>query len=298
MPTHEATIVGLGEVLWDMLPTGKQLGGAPANFAYMSGLLGHRAIIASAIGADPLGAELQSWLAALQLDTSFVQVDRGHPTGTVTVALDGHGQPEYEIAQNVAWDFLVWTPQWQQLAPQSDVICFGTLAQRSPTSRAAIQAFLGASRSNAIRIFDVNLRQNFFSADVLTESLRLGNVAKLNEFELPVVMRYLGVAVNEKESPAESLRRAFELDTVCVTRGSRGSLLVREGESDEHPGFSVPVQDLVGAGDAFTAALAHHLLRGSSLRVMNQAANLMGAWVATQAGGTPSPDADIISKVV
>jgi|SRR5690348_2917720 len=298
MASREATIVGLGEVLWDMLPAGKQLGGAPANFAYMCGLLGHGAIIASATGADALGSELQNRLAELNLDTSFVQVNEGHPTGIVNVVLDHAGQPEYEIEQNVAWDFLAWTPQWQQLAPRSDVICFGTLAQRSAASRTTIQSFLRASRPDAVRIFDVNLRQHFFSADVLAESLRLANVAKLNDSELPVVTHHLGLPASDQKSAAERLRQTFGLDLVCVTRGSRGSLLVREGESDEHSGFAVPVRDLVGAGDAFTAALAHHLLRGSSLAVMNEAANRMGAWVASQPGGTPRCDAGVIAQIV
>lgn len=287
-------VVGLGEVLWDMLPDGKQLGGAPTNFAYMCGLLGHHAVVASAIGTDALGEELPKRLNELKLDTSSIQVSREHPTGTVNVALDGDGQPKYEIEENVAWDFLVW----QQIAARADVICFGTLAQRSAISRETIQAFLRATPPNAIRIFDVNLRQTFFSADVLAESLRLANVAKLNDTELPVVMSLLGLTSNDETSSAACLRSAFGLDLVCVTRGDRGSLLVRETEFDEHPGFSVRVQDLVGAGDAFTAALAHHLLHGSSLRVMDEAANRMGAWVASQPGGTPRADAEVLAGIV
>ncbi|HTU33220.1 MAG TPA: carbohydrate kinase [Candidatus Acidoferrum sp.] len=294
MTSGSRTVVGLGEVLWDMLPEGKQLGGAPANFAYMCGLLGHHAVVASAIGADALGEELHNRLAGLNLDTSLIQVSRQHPTGTVNVILDGEGQPKYEIREPVAWDFLLWTHEWQQFAARADVICFGTLAQRSPVSRATIKAFLRASRSGAIRIFDVNLRQDFFSANVLAESLQLANVVKLNDTELPIVMRLLGFTANDERSSAGRLRDAFGLELVCVTRGSRGSLLVREGQCDEHPGFSVRVQDLVGAGDAFTAALAHHLLRGSSLGVMNEAANRMGAWVASQPGGTPRADAEAL----
>lgn len=298
MTNDSRTVVGLGEVLWDMLPDGKQLGGAPTNFAYMCGLLGHHAVVASAIGTDALGEELPKRLNELKLDTSSIQVSREHPTGTVNVALDGDGQPKYEIEENVAWDFLVWTPGWQQIAARADVICFGTLAQRSAISRETIQAFLRATPPNAIRIFDVNLRQTFFSADVLAESLRLANVAKLNDTELPVVMSLLGLTSNDETSSAACLRSAFGLDLVCVTRGDRGSLLVRETEFDEHPGFSVRVQDLVGAGDAFTAALAHHLLHGSSLRVMDEAANRMGAWVASQPGGTPRADAEVLAGIV
>ena len=290
-------IVGLGEVLWDLLPQGKQLGGAPANFAYISGVLGHRAIVASATGADALGRDLRRRLAELKLDTSFVQMDPIHPTGTVKVRLDANGQPEYEIERDVAWDFLEWTPQWEQLAAQADAICFGSLAQRSAVSQSTVRSFLAGSRSEAIRIFDVNLRQNFYSAEVLRESFRLANVAKLNDSELPVVMRSLDLSGDDERTSAASLLRAFGLKLVCVTRGARGSLLVREGECDEHQGFAVRVQDLVGAGDAFTATLAHHVLRGSPLRVVNEAANRMGAWVASQAGGTPRWDAQAVREI-
>lgn len=310
MGTDLRTVVGLGEVLWDVLPQGKQLGGAPTNFAYMSSLLGRDAVVASAIGNDALGEELLARLNELKLDTAFIQVSQEHSTGTVNVMLDRDGQPNYQIQKDVAWDCLAWTPEWQQIAARADVICFGTLAQRSIVSRQTIQAFLRASRPDAVRIFDVNLRQSFFSASVLAESLRLANVAKLNETELPVVMQLLGLAAknandaddannaHNKSASAECLRRAFGLDLVCVTRGARGSLLVREGESDEHPGLNVHVVDSVGAGDAFTAALAHHILRGSSLPVMNQAANRMGAWVASQSGGTPRADADVLAEIV
>jgi len=291
------TIVGLGEVLWDVLPQGKQLGGAPANFAYMTSLLGHRAIVASRVGSDTAGGELRKKLAELGLDTSYVQPDEMHPTGTVKVHVDADGQPSYEITDDVSWDFLAWTREWQRLASVADVICFGSLAQRSEMSRQTIRSFLRAPRADAIRIFDVNLRQEFFSAEVLADSLRLASVAKLNDVELPIVMRHLGLAYDEQKSAAERLRSAFGLKLACVTRGNQGSLLVREGESDEHPGFAVRVMDSVGAGDAFAAALAHHLLRGSPLRVMNEAANRIGAWVASQHGATPAADEDVMKLV-
>jgi fructokinase len=291
------SVVGLGEVLWDLLPQGKQLGGAPANFAFMSGLLGHRAIVASRIGSDALGRELQERLASHELETSFLQRDASHRTGAVTVTLDGGGQPEYEIERNAAWDFMEWTPQWRQLAAQADAICFGSLAQRSEVSRETIRRFLDVSGDDAIRIFDVNLREDFVSATVLADSLRLANVAKLNDLELPRVMRSLGFEFEDEKRAAERLRREFGLQLVCVTRGSRGSLLVGENESDEHPGFAVAVADLVGAGDSFTAALAHHLLLRSPLKRMNEAANRMGAWVAGQRGATPRLDPRLIREV-
>lgn len=263
----------------------------------MSSLLGRRAIVASRIGVDSLGDELRERLAKLGLETSFVQRDAAHPTGVVNVTLDADGQPEYEIEPDAAWDFLDWTPQWRDLAAQAGAVCFGSLAQRSEASRATIQRFLDASREDAIRIFDVNLRQNFFSASVLAASFRFANVAKLNDAEIAAVMRLLGFEFSDEQDAAERLRREFGLDLLCVTRGNRGSLLVRENEFDEHPGFAVPVADLVGAGDAFTAALAHHLLRHSPLIRMNEAANRMGAWVASQRGATPAPNEDLLSAV-
>ena len=183
--------VGLGEALWDLLPQGKQLGGAPANFAYMTALLGHRGVVASGAGRDALGDELRQRLGELGLDASLLQLDPAHATGTVKVHVDADGQPTYEITEGVAWDFLKWTPSWGQLAAAAGAICFGSLAQRSPQSRATIRQFLAAASKTTLRIFDVNLRQQFFSEDVLSESLRLANVAKLNDQELPVVMREL-----------------------------------------------------------------------------------------------------------
>jgi fructokinase len=301
--TEEISVaVGLGEVLWDLLPQGKQLGGAPANFAYMAALLGHRGVVASSAGRDALGDELRRKLVELGLDASFLQLDPAHPTGTVKVHVDAEGQPSYGITDGVAWDFLELTPSWLQLAANAGVICFGSLAQRSPQSRAAIQEFLAAAPRafsvSGLRIFDVNLRQQLFSAEVLSESLRLANVAKLNDLELPVVMRELELSFDGEESSAERLRRAFGLKLVCVTRGNRGSLLISESGRDEHPGFPVRVADSVGAGDAFTAALAHHLLKGSSLRATNEAANRMGAWVASQLGATPPPDPGLLKLVL
>lgn len=289
--------VGLGEVLWDLLPTGKQLGGAPANFAYMMSLLGHRAVVASRVGDDALGLKLRERLGALALDASCAQADSAHATGTVQVHIDRDGQPKYEITEGVAWDFLEWTAEWRQLAQKADVVCFGSLAQRSAESRATIREFVSAVRPGALRIFDVNLRQRFFSHEVLSESLRLADVAKLNDHELAVVMRELGLDCNDERHAAEALRRSFDLKLVCVTRGHQGSLLVTENERDEHPGFPVHVVDSVGAGDAFTAALAHHMLAGSALRVTNEAANRLGAWVASQSGATPPVDANVIKTV-
>jgi fructokinase len=283
-------VVGLGELLWDLLPAGKQLGGAPANFAYITSLLGDHGIPASRLGQDALGGAAERRLAELALPTEFIQKDADHPTGTVQVELDAAGQPRFEISASVAWDFLDWTPQWQTLAQEADALCFGSLAQRSDRSRATIGKFVLASRQrNAVRIFDVNLRQNFFSAQVLADSMRLATIVKLNHEELPRIMRLFELEHHREEDSARRLLSLHDLKLVCITRGNGGSLLISAGECSGHPGFRVKVADTVGAGDAFTAALVHGYLRGTSLAQINENANRVGAWVASQSGATPAP---------
>jgi len=281
-------VVGLGELLWDLFPSGKQLGGAPANFAYITSLLGDKGIPASRLGQDSLGANAIRRLEELGLSTEFIQKDADHPTGTVKVELDRTGQPRFEISESVAWDFLTWTPEWQNLAQQADAVCFGSLAQRSEQSRTTICRFLTALRKDAVRVFDVNLRQNFYTRQVLAESMKLATVVKLNHEELPKIMRSFELENRSEEDSARQLLSSHGLKLVCVTRGSAGSLLVSADERSEHPGFKVKVADTVGAGDAFTAALVHGYLRGTPLAQINETANRVGAWVASQSGATPA----------
>lgn len=297
MAPDTPTIVGIGEVLWDLLPDGKQIGGAPANFAYIATLLGNHGVIASRVGTDELGRELRARLERLGLETSFLQSDMRHATGTSDVCLDADGQPHFEIASPVAWDFFDLTPNWRELASQADAVCFGTLAQRSESSREATRQFLRRVRPGTLRIFDANLREPHCSADVVLESLREADLVKLNDGELDRVTEWLGLSPGGQESRAAELRRVFDLKLVCVTRGPRGSLLIAENERDEHAGFTVCVRDTVGAGDAFTAALAHHSLRCSGLRRMNEAANRAGAWVASRAGATPPAEPKQIGPI-
>ncbi|MFZ0278027.1 MAG: carbohydrate kinase [Candidatus Sulfotelmatobacter sp.] len=288
-------VVGLGELLWDLFPTGKQLGGAPANFAYITSLLGDQGVPASRLGQDSLGTDATRRLGELGLATEFIQQDAERPTGTVKVEVDRTGQPRFEIAESVAWDFLEWTPQWQKLAQQSDAVCFGSLAQRSEPSRATIRRFVLAVPKSAVRVFDVNLRQNFYSVEVLAESIKLATLIKLNHDELPKIMSLLELETHGEEASARQLL-AHEVKLVCITRGSGGSLLVSATERSEHPGFRVKVADTVGAGDAFTAALVHGYLRGISLAQINETANRVGAWVASQPGATPPPKAGILAR--
>jgi fructokinase len=289
MHTKKYKIVGLGEILWDLFPGGKQLGGAPTNFAYITSLLGDEGIPASRLGQDELGREAERHMKAMGFTTEFLQEDAEHPTGRVKVHVDQSGQPRFEISESVAWDFLEWTPQWQQLSAEADAVCFQSLSQRSPLSRSTIQSFIKTTRPQCLRVFDVNLRQHFYSADVLSGSMKLASIVKLNHEELPRIMQLLSIEHDSEEASARRLLDLFNLRLICITRGDKGSLLMSADGSDVHGGCLVKVVDTVGAGDAFTAALVHEHLRGASLKRMNEVANRMGAWVASQTGGTPAP---------
>jgi fructokinase len=285
-------VLGIGELLWDMLPTGERLGGAPANFAVMAGRLGNHAAVLSRIGRDDLGRAAVHLLDPLPADTSFLQIDPVNPTGKVTVSIRD-GNPEYTIHQPAAWDALELSDEWVQLAERADAICFGSLAQRSLESRQTIQTLAAQTQSRCIRIFDVNLRRPFYSSEIMQESLELATVLKMNDAELPLLLALLGMTVERESAPilrsgAERLLDEFpSLQMVAVTRGPNGSLLVTRDEWHEHPGFAVKVADTIGAGDAFAAALAHYLLRGAELSVLNEAGNRWGSWVASQSGAMP-----------
>ena len=287
-------ILGIGELLWDMLPEGPRLGGAPANFSVMAGRLGNHAAILSRIGRDDLGREAVHRLDPLPADTSFLQIDRTHETGRVTVSFN-NGQPEYTIHQPAAWDSMELSDEWVRLAERADAICFGSLAQRSIESRQTIQTLAAQTSSRCIRIFDVNLRPPFYSSEVIQESLELATVVKMNDAEVPMVLSLLGLPA-EDDANAGNLRLDAErllaefptLQLVAVTRGGHGSLLVTRDEWHQHAGFPVKVADTIGAGDAFTAALAHYLLRGAELAVLNEAGNRWGGWLASQSGAMPA----------
>jgi fructokinase len=298
-------ILGLGELLWDILPEGMRLGGAPANFAVMAGRLGNHAAVLSRIGRDELGRQVIDRLDPMPVETSFLEVDAAHETGRVTVNFSDD-EPHYTIHQPAAWDFLELSNEWIQLVERADALCFGSLAQRSQQSRQTIQTLAAQSSASCIRIFDVNLRAPFYSAEVLEESLELATVLKMNEAEAPLVLELLDLAIDEESAGdgprlrSELLRTAAEgilqefptLQLVAITRGNRGSLLVNRDEWDEHPGFPVKVADGIGAGDAFTAAIAHYLLRGADLPMLNEAGNRWGGWMASQSGAMPAlPDA-------
>lgn len=286
-------VLGIGELLWDMLPEGPRLGGAPANFTVMAGRLGNHAAILSRIGRDDLGRLAIHLLDPLPADTSYIQIDPAHETGRVTVSFN-NGQPSFAIHQPAAWDSLELSGEWVQLAERADAICFGSLAQRSLESRQTIQTLAAQTSARCLRIFDVNLRAPFFSSEVVQESLELATVVKMNDAEVPRVLALLGLPA-EEDPLAEALRLGAgrllaefpTLQMVAVTRGDHGSLLVTREEWHQHPGYPVKVADTIGAGDAFTAAMAHYLLRGAGLPTLNEAGNRWGGWVASQSGAMP-----------
>jgi fructokinase len=285
-------VVGIGELLWDLLPTGAQIGGAPANYAYHAGALGAEARAISRVGADPLGRELLTQLDALGVSTQYVQVDDALATGTVAVEIDASGQPHYRITPDVAWDHLQVTPDAMMVASSADAICFGTLAQRNVVSRDAIRALVAASPSGTLRILDVNLRQHYFSPALIDESLTLATVLKVNDVELPQLAAMFGLTGSEHAQMVQIAQR-WQLRAVALTRGDKGSALLTEHAWSEHPGVRVIVADTIGAGDAFTAAMTVGLLKGWSLDDVNALANVVAAFVASQAGGTPALPADV-----
>jgi fructokinase len=290
------TIVGLGEVLWDILPQHTQLGGAPANFAYITSLLGDDGVVASRVGEDALGRDALDQMSKLELPVNAVQIDNTHPTGTARATINSRGEASFEITEGAAWDFLEWTTEWQLLAEHADAVSFGSLAQRSPRSQSTIRRFLAASKPDAVRIFDVNLRQSFYSPEIISESMKLADIVKVNHEELPRIIEMCQLEYVDASSSARHLIESYAVKLVCITRGNGGSMLVTKTSTDDHSGFHVKVADTIGAGDAFSAGLVHHYLRGAALEVMNDEANRVGAWVASQVGATPVPKNGILRE--
>jgi fructokinase len=279
-------IVGLGEVLWDLLPEGRQLGGAPANFAYHAGALGGEAAVVTRVGGDSLGGEILDRFRDWRFPTELVQRDATAPTSTVTVQLDAGGVPRFTIHEQVAWDRLTVTAEALAAVARADAVCFGSLAQRSETTRTSIHRLLAAAQASALKIFDVNLRQHYYSSEVIEASLEQADVLKLNDAELPVLARMFALE-GPVRTQLEMLATRFRLKVVALTRGAQGSLLLDGDGSSDVPGSTVEVKDTVGAGDAFTAALVLGLLQGKPLDVINRLANEVARYVCGCAGATP-----------
>jgi len=277
-------IIGLGEILWDLLPDGKQLGGAPANFAYISSQFENHGIVLSRVGDDERGRAILDELRSKNLSTDNIQFDEKYPTGIVNVSFNG-GQPNYEIVENVAWDFLELSDDWRNIAQTADAVCFGSLAQRNAVSQKTICEFINLTKK--LRIFDVNLRQNYFSPKVLRKSFNLANVVKLNHEELPIIAEMFEIKTINPIKTAHRLLSQFGLKLICVTRGANGSLLVTKKNVSENAGLKIEIKDTIGAGDAFTAAMTHGILRRWQLNEINEFANKVGAFVASNTGAMP-----------
>lgn len=280
------TVVGLGELLWDAFPDGKRPGGAPANVAFQVSSLGGRGVVASRVGDDDDGRELIEFLRRQGLETFAVQVDPRLPTSRVTVDLVAGGQASYTIHQPVAWDALAVDDGWAALAPQADAICFGTLAQRSEPSRRAIHDMLARSRPDCLRVYDVNLRQNFYQRSWLEASFERASVVKLNDEEVIALAQLCGLPEDAPRFAQELISR-WNVEFVCVTRGARGCLVVSAHETHDVPGRAVKVADTVGAGDAFTAGFLIARLKNWPPGLAAEFANRIGGLVAGRRGAMP-----------
>jgi fructokinase len=289
-------IVGIGEVLWDLLLSGPQLGGAPANFAYHAAALGAEAHVITRVGNDDLGREILRRFRDMGLQHSSVQsnvqsnvqVDERAPTGTASVTLSGDGLAHFAVQENVAWDFLEATPKALTLVNEAHAVCFGSLAQRSEPSRDAIQQLIESTPDDALRVFDVNLRRPFYTRDVIERSLQLANVLKLNDDELPSLAAMFNLSGSTKNQ-IECLTQIFSLQVVALTRGPNGSLLYETTARrwSDCPSRPVTIVDTVGAGDSFTAALVLGLLCKMDLDEINSVANEVARYVCSQPGATP-----------
>ncbi len=285
-------IAAIGELLWDLLPHGPQLGGAPANFAAMSANLAiaensvDTVFLISQVGNDSLGRQAREQMAAHGVQPDFIFIDSELPTGTVTVTLAETG-PTYRVHEPAAWDAIPTTPELTALAPTLDAICFGTLAQRSAVTRRTLREFVEAARMECARVFDVNLRAPYWTQESLEWGCAHASIVKMNEEEVPQLARALAAPTSTPLEFANFLLREFPVKLVAITRGAQGSLLRTREAIEEHPGIPVQVVDSIGAGDAFTAGLTHAFLRGCSLEAIAGQANRRGAWMTTQPGGMP-----------
>lgn len=279
-------IVAIGEILWDLLPEGKQLGGAPANFIYHAHALGADVRLVSRVGDDGLGREAVARLKEMGLPTDSVAVDADTPTGTVSIELGCHGKPSYVIHANAAWDRLAADEAALAAACQTDVLYFGTLAQRHEPSRSAIRGLVARAPADAVRILDLNLRPPLVGREVIETSLALAGVLKLSDEELAHLAELINLQGSTRQQIVELAQR-YRLCLVALTRGGKGSLLWRDGEWSDHPGLATEVRDTVGAGDAFSAAMTLGVLAHWPLDEMNTRANEVAAYVCSQPGGMP-----------
>jgi len=285
-------VIGIGEVLWDLLPAGPQLGGAPANFAHHARQLGAEARVISRVGNDVYGKQILSRFADMNINADTVQMDDRLPTGTAAVVLGTDGTPQFTITDGVAWDALTLTDEALNAARNANAICFGTLAQRSATSATTIQNLVAAMPSTALRVFDINLRQHFYNREILERSLESAHVLKLNDHELDVLTPLFELTGDAKQK-IKHLAGRFELQLIALTRAERGSLLYQSGNWSETSWLLKDAVDTVGAGDAFTAALVMGMLHRFALDDIHRIAAEIAGFVCCCHGATPTLPANL-----
>ena len=289
-------VVGLGEALWDVLPEGKKLGGAPANFAYHAGqFLGSDNTLAiSALGEDKLAEETIDALKEHNLQYLMPRVP--YPTGTVQVQLDEQGIPTYDIKENVAWDNIPLAPEIEAVARNCRAVCFGSLEQHNVVSRQTIHQFLDHTPADCVKIFDINLRQNFYSKEIIQESMRRCNILKINDEELVLIGRMFGYPGLDIENKCWLILGKYNLDMLVLTCGTNGSYVFMPGQMSFQPTPKVEVADTVGAGDSFTGSFCAAILAGKPMTEAHKLAVSVSAFVCTQNGAMPTLTADLLSR--
>jgi fructokinase len=289
-------IIAIGELLWDVFPDQQRLGGAPANFAIHCAQLSgneHEVALVSAVGDDELGTAALAAINNTRVNSELVSTV-AHPTGQVRVTIDGNGSPSYEIAADVAWDYLPGSDGLAKAASAAHAICFGTLAQRCPVSRDVIQQTVAATSESCLRVLDINVRPTMNDPQVFLQSLEIANVLKLSDEELPALAEQFGLA-GDLESQLGELQQRFELTAIAYTRGEHGAILLRGEDISRCPGIPTNVVDTVGAGDAFTAALVLGLLEKRTLDEINYRACRIAAFICSQNGATPKVPASVLA---
>lgn len=284
-PATKYRMAGIGEILWDLLPDGKQLGGSPMNVVYHCQAAGIKSVVVSAVGSDPLGNEIIEQVRQIGNSIEYIQRCTDRPSGTVSVLLN-QGIPDFTIHNDVAWDKLQWNKPLETLAKNIDAVAFGSLAQRDPVSRNTINNFLNQMRPDSIRVYDINIRQHYHSKEQISTSLNFATILKINDDELPILAKYLDLkgSINDQ---IRNIMNKFDLNIVAYTKGELGSVLFSKESISEMPATKVKIQDTVGAGDTFTAVLITGLLQGKPLEEIHQEATDMASWVCSQQGGTP-----------
>ena len=280
-------VVGIGEILWDLMLEGRRLGGAPANFIYHCHRLGAEGIVVSAVGQDKDGQEIVSRLEGLKVETAYLEMISDYPTGTVSVQVNESGQPNYAIHGPVSWDYINWSQPLASLAIQCDAVCFGTLAQRNSVSRNSIQRFLGLTREDCLRVFDVNIREHYATEEIVRQSLKLANVLKLNDEELLTVVEMLGIDKKNESENVLQLIKDYQLRNVILTRGAAGSKIFSQNEISFCESQDISIVDTVGAGDSFTAVMVMGILHKMPTKKLHQHATRIANYVCTQPGATP-----------